>query len=181
MDAKRHRMPRRLIITLALAVPGAVVQCNNAGVTTSKSKASTSTSLTAPLPSTHEYGLNELAIRGSFEIRMVSQRKCSVAVPAPTRTGNRIWAAELEISNVSKGPISVNPFFLTLKDERKNTYVTNLNGCPPILESQMLLPGARARGFVPFEIPEFVQAATLTYRPVLSSDIDESTRFFVEL
>lgn len=96
------------------------------------------------------------------------------------KSGNQIWAAELEITNVSKGPISVNPFYLTLKDERKNTYVTNLAGCPPLLDSKMLAPGERARGFVPFEVPEFVQAATLTYRPVFDSNVDESTRFYVE-
>lgn len=124
--------------------------------------------------------LGETANFGSYRVRFVSQQPCAATEPGIPRNGNQLWAAELEVVNLSARPLAVNPFYLTLKDEQNHTYVTSLLGCPRLLDAKILSPGERVRGYVPFELPQSLERATLLYRPVLADNLDCTARFAVE-
>jgi Domain of unknown function (DUF4352) len=168
---------RNYIIGLTV-VASTFIQCKNK-VPTPKGAQGT---LIQTIPTSHsgELKLGETITLTNVRIRITSQRRCSSPEPFIPKPGHQLWAAEVEITNISNRLFLVNPFHLTLRDARKNDYVTSLIGCVPVLESKSLAPEEQVRGFVPFELPQSVQAATLTYRPNPGAERDEFARFFVE-
>jgi hypothetical protein len=169
---------RNYIIGLTV-IASAFVQCKNK-VPSSKGAYGT---LVQPIPtsSSGQLKLGEPVTLTNVRIRITSQRRCSSPEPFVPKTGNQLWAAEVELTNTSNRIFFVNPFHLTLSDARKNEFVTSLIGCSPVLESKPLAPGEQIRGFVPFELPQSIQAATLIYRPHPDTNREEIARFFVEL
>ena len=63
---------------------------------------------------------------------------------------------------------SYNPFYFKAKDDQGFEYTLNLLGKEPSLKSSNdLQPGARAKGWVTFEVPSTVTSLTVTYTPGL--------------
>jgi hypothetical protein len=145
------------------------------GVTVYSVSLTSTASTASPLLS-----LGQNATLPSERVRFVSQQRCASPEPSVPGNHNSLWAAELEITNTSAKPIAINPYYLTFKDSQNYTYVTSLVGCPPILDARFLRPGERARGFVPFELPQALQEGTLTYRPITANNPADVATFHVE-
>jgi hypothetical protein len=125
--------------------------------------------------------LGQTAAIREVQIRFVSQRDCGSPEAGTPIPGYRVWAAELEITNSSGTPITVNPFHFGFEDAQKNHYTTSLIGCPPLLDARRIPPGDIVRGFVPFEIPKATPVAVLTYEPARVYGLKPYPLFHAEL
>jgi hypothetical protein len=124
--------------------------------------------------------LGQTAQLPAYTAKLVSQRDCSEASGAPSRRTRRNWAVELEITNTSAARLPVNPFFATLQDDQKHSYVTSLTGCPSILPARLLEPKESVRGYVPYDLPFSTHAITLAYGPTLRAEAQQIARFRLE-
>jgi hypothetical protein len=131
----------------------------------------------APAPSP----LNATVEVAGLRVRFVAQRECGSPEPGIPGAGRRLWAAEFDITNVSEEPRAVNPFHITLEDERRARYVTSLVGCAPLLPARLLAPKEHARGFVPFELPNPTSRVQLTFRSPNPKPVEAIARFVAEL
>jgi hypothetical protein len=136
---------------------------------------------TAPSTFVPPSPLGETVELAGLRVRFVTQRDCSSPEPGVPGAGRRLVAAEFELTNASDAPRAINPFHFTLEDERRAKYVTSLVGCAPLLPARILAPKERARGFVPFEIPNATARVQLTLRSPESMPPGAVARFVADL
>lgn len=110
-------------------------------------------------------------------VRLVGVRPCG-ARPAPSTASKTVaLAVDLEIRNLGKTPILVNPFYATLIDRDRLRYVTTLASCDSPLLAQVLPAGQTARGTVAFELPNSALHIILEYRPLTNQEPSLAARF----
>ncbi len=99
-------------------------------------------------------------------VAVLSHRLCPEATTfAAVRDGITL-ALEVELTNLSRTPLLVNPFYFTVVDRDRVRYTTSLGDCPPSLAAKPLMPSQKVRGTVTFELPRSVMHLTVEYRPL---------------
>jgi len=81
--------------------------------------------------------------------------------------GKKLVAVEIILSNLSGDPLSVNPLSAVLVDAEGFTYQAELAGVDDQIDTLVILPGERIRGWVAYKVPEAAVPAAIKYAPDL--------------
>ncbi|MCC6214553.1 MAG: DUF4352 domain-containing protein [Polyangiaceae bacterium] len=92
-------------------------------------------------------------------------RECPAPAAFPGRPGTVRLGLRLELEATGRGDIPVNPFHANVVDGAAERYPASFGGCTPELRAEQLAPGARAAGFVHFDLPHGATDLTLEYAP----------------
>jgi hypothetical protein len=110
-------------------------------------------------------------------VRFVGARPCSAISTTSTTNKTVTLAVELEVRNLGRTPVLVNPFYATLVDRDRLRYVTTLERCESPLLAQVLPAGQSIRGTVAFELPKSALHLILEYRPLTHQEPSIAARF----
>ena len=125
------------------------------------------------------HSLGELAVAPDYTMSMESDKECPQDSLFATKRGFVKVGIELSVEGTSAVEVPVNPFYASLSDASGNVFANTLAGCEPGLPSVRVTSGAKARGFVSFEIPRGAHKLELKYAPIIIGRGPEELRFAV--
>jgi len=126
-----------------------------------------------PVPETAIGKVGETVTQGAYSITVANvETATTYGEFNSAEAGNKFVAVELVIQSGAATGVSVNPFYVSLKDSNGYEYTVSIFGKEPSLKSQNDLPsGEFVRGWVTFEVPDGASGFILTYDPLSFDNI----------